>query len=91
MKVICIDNKPRPYSKNIEILNRINEGDAYEVYLESLGTGTDGTVLPVYYLVGINEKPKGLASDRFVEVSDLDETTLVNDEWEEKYFVPVNK
>lgn len=90
MRVICIDNKPRPYSKNIEILNLIKEGEEYEVYLESLGRGTDGTILPVYYLKGINERPKGFASDRFIPISDKDETTLVNEEFEEKYCVPVN-
>lgn len=31
------------------------------------------------------------SKDRFVPLSDLDETTLVNEEFEEKYCVPVNR
>lgn len=79
MRVLCIDNKPRPYSKNIEILNLIKEGNEYEVYRDGTGMGVDGTIEAVYYLVGINQRPKGLAASRFILLSGIDETELVKE------------
>lgn len=90
MRVVCIDNKPRPYSAHPELLQLIQEGEVYEVSGQSMGQRADGVVGPIYYLVGINERPRGLAADRFAPLSDLDETTLVNEEWEQKVCVPVN-
>lgn len=78
MRVICIDNKPRPYSNAVSLLDRIEEGQEYEVYDERIGRGTDGTIEPIYYLTGINERPNGLAANRFIHISDIDENELVN-------------
>lgn len=78
MKVLCVDNKPRPCSVYPDILNKISEGESYEVYDEGLGKGADGTIEVVYFLVWINARPHGLAASRFVPLSDIDETELVN-------------
>lgn len=82
-KVICVDNKIRNYSHSGDILSRIKEGSIYEVYDERLGRGTDGTIELVYYLTGINERPKGLAANRFIKISDIDEIQLVNNKQKE--------
>jgi hypothetical protein len=78
MRVLCVDNKVRSNSMNPEILQLIKEGEPYEVYDTSLDRGVDGSIGTVYYLVGINERPYGINSDRFVPLSDIDENELVN-------------
>jgi predicted RNA-binding protein with TRAM domain len=84
MRVLCIDSKVRPNSCNHNLLHLINEGEEYEVYDTRLGKGTDGIIGIVYYLVGINERPNGFNANRFIPISDIDETELVN-EREEVY------
>ncbi len=81
-KVICIDNKVRNYTRNKDILKRIKEGSIYEVYDESIGY-CDGFIEPIYYLTGINERPHGLVANRFIKLSGIDETTLVNNKQEQ--------
>lgn len=78
MRVLCIDNKARSNSFHPELLQLIKEGECYEVYDSQPGMGTDGNIGVVYYLVGINKRPYGINSDRFVPCSDIDETELVN-------------
>lgn len=84
MRVLCIDAKIRPNTCNPEILALLKEGEEYEVYDTRLGKGTDGSISVVYYLVGINERPKGINSDRFIPLSNIDELELVNNK-EESY------
>lgn len=90
MKLLCVNNKPLPGTYNIpHVLAAIKEGETYEGYQVCTvlpgGKGSTGWRIPsismnlCYNLI------------RFIPCSDLDETTLVNEEWEEKVCVPVNK
>lgn len=85
-KVICIDDSE--FRKNAAPkVPKIVIGDTLTVdkaYIDEFDNND-----PVYEFA---EYPKEMFSQRyFAELdSDLDETTLVNEEFEEKYCVPVN-
>lgn len=89
MKVVCIDNKMRKYSY-ADTSKYLIEGAVYSVVKEdtAICKVTGGIVLG-YVLTGF-PSDYVFAQDRFAPLSDLDETTLVNEEFEEKYCQPVN-
>lgn len=78
MRVLCIDNKPRPASYNPSILKYIQEGVDYEVESVENGMNKNGEIGVIYYLVGVNTKPHGFAVDRFVPLSEVDKLELVS-------------
>lgn len=73
MRVICIDAE--------QTKGTLTEGAIYEVTEEGYFF-----IDLVYYLSGL-ESP--YLQERFVPVSDIDETELVTEEFNEKYCVPV--
>lgn len=76
MKVICID------ASELQ-MDLVKEGEVYTVYEEEDVLFN----IPVYFLEEIDTDGKKHPYDkkRFIPISDLDETTLVNEEFEEKY------
>jgi hypothetical protein len=73
MKVMCVDAELTK--------NTLTEGEIYVVEREGSLFGE-----PIYYLQGL-EGP--YLRNRFVPISDIDETLLVSEEFNEKYLVPV--
>jgi len=89
MRVRCInhglfDVDDIPYGPNDPQI-----GDICEVVGECPGYNNGDVETPCYELAGYDEWVYDQRD--FAPLSDLDETTLVNEEWEEKYCVPVNK
>jgi hypothetical protein len=88
MKVRCInhnvfDEGDIPYGPNDPQV-----GESCEVVSECVGTNDIGIETPCFELVGY---PEWVYDQRnFAQVSNLDETELVTEEFEEKYCVPVN-
>jgi hypothetical protein len=81
MKVLCIDAE--------RTNNRLTNGETYTVYEEDDITFN----LPVYFLEEFDTEVSKCPFDkkRFIPCSGVDETTLVNEGFEEKYYVPVNQ
>lgn len=88
MPYICINNKPIEGNYN-DWLEFLKEGESYEGYIVDNGVGQDGKIFPCLVIPKITDD-HGFDIKRFVESSDLDETTLVNEEWEKKVCEPVN-
>ena len=81
-KVVCIDARNPgnddwhgPDPKEGDVLTVMWEGVLYDIYS--------------YQFVEYGHN-YAYSAWRFAPLSDLDETTLVNEEWEEKVCVPVN-
>jgi hypothetical protein len=89
MKVICITEK-NFHTGGISESN-IKVGDIHEVIKETYGIDISGARIPCYKFAAyagttfVHDKRNFAPLD-----SDLDETELVNEEFEEKYCVPVN-
>jgi hypothetical protein len=88
MKVVCVNHDlfdvyDIPYGPNDPQI-----GDICTVVNECFGENDGGVVTPCYELAGYD----GWVYDQrdFAPLSDLDETELVTEEFEEKYCVPVN-
>lgn len=91
MRVICI----RPSTHNI----RVATGE--HISLSKISVGSKYTVVDVTEVYGhcayeLSEFPPQdgrqlFSAKLFAEITDLDETTLVTEEFEEKYCVPVNR
>ncbi len=77
MNVICIDNKPRQFSPSPHLLALIKEGCIYEVEEESVGFDLMGNKMASFILKGVNKRPQGYAADRFIPLSDIDETEIL--------------
>jgi hypothetical protein len=88
MKVICIDAESRPDCPPCDLV----EGDTYTVIdIYHFSMNSFGDVKPhTVYVLAERDNNFGYGAERFIKTSDLDETTLVNEEWEEKVCVPVN-
>jgi hypothetical protein len=87
MKVVCVnhdlhDPKERPYGPEDPQV-----GDICEVE-RAFDFHTIRGLFPCYYLIGYDQSVYN--QKNFAEVTDLDETALVTQEFEEKYCVPVN-
>ena len=87
MQVICVnhqlfDPEERPFGPNDPRI-----GDTCEVVNSFIAYTYTGSV-PCYDLAGYDRAVYN--QKNFAEVSDLDETDLVTEEFEEKYCVPVN-
>lgn len=88
MRVRCINHidyegDAHPYGPNDPKI-----GDECEVKGECIGWGTCGSECPCFILKGYS--PYVYDQRNFAIISDLDETTLVNEEWEQKVCEPVN-
>lgn len=70
-------------------LNAIKEGEEYEGYQCKVRRKSDGVISMGWCIPSVAPND-GYALSRFIPCDDLDETTLVNEEWEEKYFQPIN-
>ena len=77
MKVVCIDAATR--SEHCPLI----EGETY--------TADPEDKCPDKCCFMIKETGRKWNKDRFATCTDLDETAMVNEEWEEKYCVPINK
>ena len=88
MKVVCVnhelyDPEERPYGPEDPKIGDICEVEkAFDIY-------TIRGVFPCYYLVGYH--CSAYNQKNFAEITDLDETELVTEEFEEKYCIPVNR
>lgn len=85
MRLLCINNKPIPELwNNPEALALIKEGKEYE---GELTTGFNkGVEMDGYFIPAFNKK---YVVSRFIQLSNLDETELVTEDFEEKYCIPV--
>lgn len=90
-RILCINDKPIPGTFNIpEALSLIKEGQEYEGIIVDTRTPS-GQIKKGWRIPSIYNGRDSYNINRFVPVgSDLDETTLVNEEWEEKVCEPVN-
>lgn len=84
MKVICIDDKPRPgdYTGSVNV----KEGNTYTVLREAIGFGQDFRACRCYVLFEIPKSvnPNNLFEvNRFIRLSDIDETELINEKIEQ--------
>lgn len=86
IKGFCINNKPIEGSFNTD-LHLLKEGDTYEGYFDET-VGVNGEAKIGFMIPSIDDG--GWSTKRFLFLSDLDETTLVTESFEEKYCVPVN-
>lgn len=86
MRLLCINNKPIPQTKSTpEKLALLKEGECYDgVLMRGLAKGLE---VDCYYIPELKWK---YHTSRFVKLSDLDETELVAEEFNEKYCEPVN-
>ena len=89
MKVLCIDATSFPDCLPCDIY----EGDVYTVIDQrDSGLNIHGEDIPgVVYVLAERSSKDGYSCERFIPLSDLDETELVNDEYLDKIFEPVNK
>lgn len=87
MKVVCVNHDcydaDKPYGPGDPQI-----GDECFVVAECIGVDDEGNEAPCYELEGYG--PDVYDQRNFAPLTGLDETTLVNEEWEEKYCVPVN-
>lgn len=81
-KVVCINSKN--YLNPLFDGPRPEEGDILTVLLEETFYGI------LYYQLAEFPQKNWYAAWRFAPLSDLDETELVTEEFNEKYCVPVN-
>lgn len=86
MRLLCVNDKPIPGKPfDPRTLSLIKEGQDYDG--EVTKGFCKGEEIDCYYLPVFNKK---YHIERFTPLSDLDETELVTEEFEEKYCVPVN-
>jgi hypothetical protein len=79
-KVICIDGKPRP--KEYSHYPPIQEGKQYTITGQEVGYYTDGSPVKCYTIL---EAPNWLYEiDRFIPVSEIDETEFQRNYEKEK-------
>lgn len=88
MKVLCTSTKDFTNGQAMR-LGLCEVGSTYTVIDECIGWGRDNTPVDCYEL---EEFADDLAFDKrnFAPLSNLDETELVTEEFNEKYCVPVN-
>lgn len=87
MPYICINANPIPGNYDLW-LSELEEGKEYNGYINEYGADKNGNISPCLVIPMITED-HGFDIQRFIEISDLDETTLVTEEFEEKYSVTV--
>ena len=84
MRVLCIDNKPRPEEGPVNengVSEILNENQVYTVgqrFNQARGYNDKILNIPVYTLIEIGSK-WGFAVDRFVPISDIDETEFIRE------------
>lgn len=91
MKVMCIDNKCAFYG----VHPYLKYGQTYEATGECLNADNQECyVIPELPIsetdLGVENYGPVYRKSRFIPLSDLDETELVSEEFNEKYCVPVN-
>lgn len=88
MKVICTSIKDFTNGQALR-LGLCEVGNIYTVIDECIGWGKDMTPVDCYELAEFDDD---LVFDKrnFSPLSDIDETTLVTEEFEEKYLIPAN-
>lgn len=90
MKVICVNHErfgrdTIPYGPDDPQI-----GDECTVLNTCVGYDNDGSEAPCYELDGYGDDEYVYDQRNFAPLTSLDETTLVNEEFEEKYCQPVN-
>lgn len=86
MRVVCISHTCYDWSDTPFGPDDPQIGDECEVICECIGYSTNGTEGPCYELEGYDEWVYDVRN--FSPLSDLDETALVTEEFEEKYYQP---
>jgi hypothetical protein len=89
MNVICVTEKD--FTAGGVSKSGIKVGDVHEVVCDMIGIDNSGARIPCYKLVAFINTSLVHDQRNFARLSDLDETELVTEEFEEKYCVPVNR
>lgn len=71
-RVLCIDNKPKSWSRDPKCLSLIKEGVEYEVERVVYGFGLNGFRGQGYFLVGINSGMESYHINRFIPLSETE-------------------